>query len=384
MTGWPHTIKKVLTISHPYWTFCEELTIEDGLILKGTRIVIPNKQRETILNQIYDGHLGLQKCKLCAMQLVYWPGINDQLKQLVLNCQLCFKYSHSKKKLDTSSSLGQEIPLFPWTKLATDIFHFKWDSYLVLVDYTSHFPIVWKLKSMTAHHITDHIKQIFVEYGWPKTIVSDNGPCYTSETFRKLMIEYRVNHITSSPHYPQSNGLAENYVQIIKNLFYKAKEEGQDLHKCLMTYRNTPLSNHLQSPMQILSSRSTRLTLPLSNAAKRQMGIQDEELRTGYKNQHLPTHNLCLEQTVMYQEPTSKKWYPATITKLCKEPRSYIITTADGTQYRRMQMHLKPYQPRNQADNKELQRTPPSNNNQMQLRQRDKIKPPRRFQVLKR
>ena len=55
----------------------------------------------------------------------------------------------------------------------------------------------------------------------------------------------------------------------------------------------------------------------------------------------------------MYQEPTSKKWYPATITKLCEEPRSYIITTADGMQYRRMQMHLKPYQLRNQADNKE-------------------------------
>ena len=80
-------------ILHPYWTFHEELTKEDGLILKGTRIVIPNKQRETILNKIHDGHLGLQKCKLHAMQSVYSPGINDQLKQLVLTCQLCLKYS---------------------------------------------------------------------------------------------------------------------------------------------------------------------------------------------------------------------------------------------------------------------------------------------------
>ena len=155
---------------------------------------------------------------------------------------------------------------------------------------------------MTAQHITD---QIFMEYGWPDTIVSDNRPCYTSETFRKLMIEYRVNHITSSPHYPQLNGLAEKYVQIIKNLFYKAKE-GQDLHKCLMIYGNTPLSNHLQSPMQILSSRSTRLTLPLSNAAKRQMGIQDEELRTRYKNQHLPTHDLCLNRLLCFKNQQVK------------------------------------------------------------------------------
>ena len=136
------------------------------------------------------------------MQSVYWPGINDQLKKLVLNCQLCLKYSQSKKKPDTSSSLGQEIPLFPRTKLATDIFHFKGDSYLVLVDYTSCFPIVQKLKSMMAQHITDHIKQIFMEYGWPDMIGSDNGPCYTSETFRKLMIEYRVNHIATLPYYP--------------------------------------------------------------------------------------------------------------------------------------------------------------------------------------
>ena len=68
------------------------------------------------------------------------------------------------------------------------------------------------------------------------------------------MKEYNVNHITSSPHYPQSNGLAEKYVQFVKNLFYKAKGEGKDLFKCLMVYHNTPLSNNLWSPMQILAA----------------------------------------------------------------------------------------------------------------------------------
>ena len=230
-------------------------------------------------------------------QSVYWPGLNDQLEQLVLNCPLCLKYSRSKKKQDTHSALGQEVPVFPWTKLATDIFQFEGNSYLLIVDYTSRFPIMRKLKLMTAQHITDHIKQIFAKYGWPNTLVSDNGPCYASKTFKQLMKEYQVNHITSSPHYPQSNGLAKKYVQIIKKLFHKAKEEGQDLHKCLMTYRNTPLSSHLQSPMQILSSRTTRSTLLLSNAAKKQMGLHSEELRVTQKNQHLQTHDLCLDQT---------------------------------------------------------------------------------------
>ena len=336
-------------------------------------------KHEEILKQIHDSHLGLTKCKLHAKQAVYWPGLNDQLEQLIFNCQLCLKYSRSKKKPDAYSTLGQEILIFPWTKLATDLFHFEGHSYLLIVDYTSQFPVMRKLTSMMAHHIVNHIKQIFAEYGWPDTLISDNGPCYASEIFKGLMAEYHINHITSSPHYPQSNGLDEKYVQIVKNLFHKAKEEGQDLYKCLMTYRKTPLSSTLQSPMQILSKRATRSTLPLSNAAKCQMGLHSDHLRVNQKNQHLPTHDLCLDQAVMYQDATTKKWYPAKITNLCDEPRSYIISTEDGTQYRKTQKHLKPYQPRLQIAAKELPTS--CNNNYMQLQSRNILKPPKWFQM---
>ena len=82
---------------------------------------------------------------------------------------------------------------------------------------------------MTGQHIASHFKVTCSEYGWPETLISDNGPCYTSEVFTNLMKEYNANHITSSPHYPQSNGLAEKYVQLVKNLFYKVKEEGRRL-----------------------------------------------------------------------------------------------------------------------------------------------------------
>ena len=175
-------------------------------------------------------------------------------------------------------SLGQEIPIHPWTKLATDIFHFEKESYLLLVDYTRCFPVVHKLNSMTAQHVINHFKLIFLEYGWMHTLVSDNGPCYTAEAFTRLMQEYNVNHITSLPHYLQSNGLAEKFVQIVKNLFYKGKEEGADLFKSLMIYHNTPLASNLQSPMQMLQSRTVRSQLPMSNAARNQLGLQTEKL----------------------------------------------------------------------------------------------------------
>ena len=334
----------------PYWTFREELTIEDGLILKGTKIVSPSKQCQAILKQIHEGHLGLNKCKLRAKETVYWPGLNTELEDLVLNCQLCLKYSTAKCKLEPSLALGQEVPLYPWTKLATDIFHFEGALYLLIVDYTSHYPVVHKLTSMTGQHIASQFKLICSEYGWPETIVSDNGPCYTSEIFTNLMIEYNVNHIRSLPHYLQSNGLAEKYVQIVKNLFYKAKEEGKDLYKCLMVYCNTPLSSNLQSPMQILVSRSARSNLPMSNAARRQKGLDCKHLRTQYKNEQVPSYDLHLDQAVMYQDPSDKRWYPATITRLCQEPRSYLITTKQGVQYRKTQAHLKPYHPHSEDE----------------------------------
>ena len=148
-----------------YWTFREELTIEDGLILKGTRIVIPNKQHQDILKQLHKEHLGLNKCKLRAKETVYWPGLNTELENPVLNCELCLKYSTAKCKLEPSFVLGQEILLYPWAKLATDIFHFEGASYLLIVDYTSHYPVVHKLTSMTGQHIASQFKLICSEYG---------------------------------------------------------------------------------------------------------------------------------------------------------------------------------------------------------------------------
>ena len=85
-------IKEVPSVLKSYWTFSEELTIEDGIILKGTQIVTPAKKYEAVLKFIHEGYLGLNKCKLCAKETVYWPGLNNQLERLILNCELCLKY----------------------------------------------------------------------------------------------------------------------------------------------------------------------------------------------------------------------------------------------------------------------------------------------------
>ena len=123
------------------------------------------------------------------------------------------------------------------------------------------------------------------------------------------MNEYAVNYITSSLHYPQSNGLAEKFVQIVKDLFYKVKEEGADINKYLMIYHNTPLASTSKSPMQMLQQKSARSQLPMSNAARRRLGIAAEQQPR--KNQHLPAHDFHIGQDVMCQSPITKRWFPA-------------------------------------------------------------------------
>ena len=81
----------------------------------------------------------------------------------------------------------------------SDIFYFDGDSYLLIVDNTSRFSVVKKLTSTAAQHVTSQMKLVFSEYGWPETIISDNGPWYSAETSTKLMRDYSINNITSSP-----------------------------------------------------------------------------------------------------------------------------------------------------------------------------------------
>ena len=178
------------------------------------------------------------------------------------------------------------------------------------------------------------------------------------------MTDYSVNHITSSPHYPQSNSLAE----------------GTDLCESLMIYRNTPLLHKLQSPMQILQSWTARNQLPMSSAARIQQGLSSEQLRVNNENEHLPTHDFHIGQSVMYLNPTNKRWYPARIRSLCQEPRSYKIETDDGTLYRKTHNHLNLYKwNTDKKDNDDTwtinSDSKVSNGNNNQIRPKHRVKP---------
>ena len=234
---------------------------------------------------------------------MYWPNISNDIAQFVLNCPTCLKYSNQKHR-HTTNPLGQEVPIIPWMKLGSDLFLLNGNNYLLIVDYTSRFPIVKKLKSQTGKAVADMYHSIMSEYGWPDTVVSDNGPCFVSQEFKDLLKLKSVVHTTASCHYQQANGLAEKYVQVVKNLFKKAIEEGKSPFNALHVYRNTPLAKNKLSPMQILSGRCTRDDLPMSDSARlkysRPISVPAEILRDPKKESQDNSHNFHLHQHVMF------------------------------------------------------------------------------------
>ena len=77
--GWPCERKMVPQELHPYWNFREDLSVEDELVTKGSRLLIPSTLHHKVLEQIHEGHQGMEKCMLKARESVFWPGISDDI-----------------------------------------------------------------------------------------------------------------------------------------------------------------------------------------------------------------------------------------------------------------------------------------------------------------
>ena len=103
------------------------------------------------------------------------------------------------------------------------------------------------------------MKAVFAELGVSNMIVSDGGPQYNSAEFKDFMRQWQIEHRVSSPRNPQSNGMAERYVQTMKASLIKTMEEGEDVDLALLTYKTTPLSHRLPLPAELLNSRKYKL-----------------------------------------------------------------------------------------------------------------------------
>ena len=195
---------------------------------------------------------------------------------------------------------------------------------------------------------------IFSEFGKPLVFRSDNGPCYSSQEFRFFMQNWLIEHRTSSPHYPQSNGIAESMVKVSKNLIEKAVRQDLPWNQLLLDYRCTPISSEILSPAEILFGRKLRSSISIlpsqvmnDRISKQRELIAKKEgkfyTNTNDFQERIKALPFEAGQNVWLQNSDSRKCEEAVICEKCREPNSYMVEIpATGQCFRRNSNFIKP------------------------------------------
>lgn len=350
--GWPDKRKQCPEDTANYWCFRDELAAIDGIILKGDRVVIPTALRHTVLEQLHLPHLGVEKTRQRARQVVYWPGLNEDIAQVTQSCESCARFGASNPKEPLNCS---KIPVLPWQCIGCDLFTLDGRDYLVTCDYYSRWIEVDHLTSTTSAAVITKLKHHFSREGIPLEVRSDNGPQFSSEEFQRFAAAWDFHHTTSSPNHPQSNGLAEKAVGIAKQILRKSAESKSDPYLGLLEYRNTPVDG-FRSPAQLLKSRILRSTVPctqkhLTPSIVPPSALHQVRQKAQQKQQASFNTNVRTQQPLKPGQPvwvqtgdSNKTWKKAVIIRK-HDSRSYSISLSNGTSIRRNRIHLKSRQP---------------------------------------
>ena len=247
LQGWVTTTKTELL---PYQRRRNELSIHDGCLLWGNRVVVPPPGRAKVIADLHDGHPGICRMKQLARCYVWWPNMDQELQ----------------KSPAQTPMHPWEWPQRPWSRLHIDYAGpFLGKMFLVTVDAHSKWIEADIVDSATSTGTIRKLCQMFATHGIPETIVSDNGSVFTSRKFQQFAKLNGIKHITTAPYHPASNGLAERAVQTIKTGLKKITSGTLEdrLSQFLFQYRLTPHSTTGTSPAELLMGRKPRSTLDL-------------------------------------------------------------------------------------------------------------------------
>ena len=326
------------------------MSVEDGLVYSGQRLIIPEVYRKEYLDRVHAGHQGITKSQLRAKDSIYWPNMMADIERTVGDCAICLQNAKSTRK---EPMMSHEVPFQPWEVLSSDLFELEGHSYILLVDHFSKMPFVRGIKTTSCGEVIKFFKDMFAIHGVPKRLYSDNGPQYSATEFRNFALDWEFEHITSSPYYPQSNGFAERVVGIVKSVLKKAKQSGNDPQMALLCLRSTPIDSKTPSPAELLYGRKIRSNLPAKADCKLSM-LEDHEsllkksnLITEYYNKDASSElsELSPGMKVLVQRSNEQVWVPGTVKQKCTEPRSYVVEMPNGSEIRRNRRYLKELSP---------------------------------------
>ena len=340
MKGWPDRRDDVPSEARLYFNYRDELTCQDGILLRGNRIIIPLSLRAEMKQRIHTGHLGINACLRRARDILYWPGISTKVREYVESCTIC---AESSDKQSAEPLIMQEVPDVPWIKVAMDIFTIKGRNYLLTVDFMSSFFEVDLLLDMQSETVINKVKQHFARHGIPSTVVTDGGTQFTSQQFKDFGSRYGFTHNISSPGNSQANGCAEAHVKVAKRIMKRCAKAKEDPYLGLLNWRNTPTEGLSTSPAQRLFGRQTKTILPTTkNVLQYEHSAEQKAAKEGRKQQvadryihrrELKPLGVGAKVRVQPTQPGKHEWEEGLVMEILPK-RNYCVKTNTGKKLR--------------------------------------------------
>ncbi|KAA0722308.1 Retrovirus-related Pol polyprotein from transposon opus [Triplophysa tibetana] len=347
-SGWPAKEHCVRSLVRTFFPYRDELTLDNGIVMKGHKSVIPRSLQKEYISIVHRGHPGVEATKRRARGIIFWPAMTADITAEILSCPVC----NSTKPHQQKEPLKlYPVPDFPWSTVAMDMFEWQGKQYQVLVDSYSGWYEIALFHDATTCTVIKKLKKHFSVHGTPHTLISDNARQYTSQRFKDFVKQWDFTHVTSSPEYAQSNGLAERAVRSAKELMEKSHRDGTDVYLNLMNLRNIPRDPTLGSPAERLMSRQTRTTIPIHSKLLEPTPKHTQQITARILNKRNiqkryydasshPLQALKMGQVVRMQTP---KGYDrlGVVKEVNREPRSYTVQ-CKGRTYRRNRRHILP------------------------------------------
>ena len=184
--GWPKYAKNVNTLIRPYFNVRDELAIDNGIIMRGERPVIPAKLQKEYIKLLHAGHLGIDLTKQRARDVEYWATMNQEIEDELRPCNVCTSLkSHQQKE----PLMLYPVPDMPWSTVAADLMDWNGMQYLVLVDSYSGWFEICHLSSITSAMVIKKLKCQFSRFGSPENLITDNACQFSSREFASFIKE---------------------------------------------------------------------------------------------------------------------------------------------------------------------------------------------------
>ena len=337
---WPQQVPADL---RPFFNRRNELTVEEGCLLWGFRVVIPQSLRQKLLQELHKDHPGVTRMKSVARSYMWWPGLDKEIENLAKSCAAC----HAVKRAPPTVPLHPWIwPSRPWQRVHLDFAGpFQGAMFLIAVDAFSKWPEVRVMSTTTVSATLDVLREWFCTHGIPEQIVTDNGSQFTADAFKVFTQRNGIRHVKSAPYHPASNGLAERFVQSLKQSLKASLNDGrsltQRLSSYLLTYRTTAHATTGVPPCKLLMSRELRTRFSLLQPDREKSVADKQALQKSAHDRRAHSRDWIVGDRVMARNlRPGPDWVPSTIVEVLG-PVTYVVETEAGQRWKRHADQLK-------------------------------------------